>query len=83
MLDFAPSASLEWIDLSENQIKFIENVDKNLYLRHLYLDRNEISKVENLSKNQHMRVLSLNSNKISKIENIDGMHLEELYLAEN
>jgi hypothetical protein len=36
-----------------------------------------------LNKNIHLRVLSLTNNKISKIENIDGINLEELYLAEN
>ena len=40
MLDFAPSAALEWIDLSDNKIQKIENVGRNPYLRQLYLDKN-------------------------------------------
>jgi Leucine-rich repeat (LRR) protein len=36
-----------------------------------------------LKENTHLRVLSLNNNKVKKIENIDGINLEELYLAEN
>jgi Leucine-rich repeat (LRR) protein len=40
MLDFAPSAALEWVDLSDNQITLIDNVGKNPYLRQLYLDKN-------------------------------------------
>ena len=39
MLDFAPSAALEWIDLSDNKIQKIENVGRNPILRQLYLDK--------------------------------------------
>lgn len=33
LLDFEPSAALEWVDLSNNQISKIENVARNPYLR--------------------------------------------------
>ena len=83
MLDFDPPAALEWVDLSDNQISKIDNVAKNPYLRQLFLDKNCIETIENLKDNTHLRVLSLNQNKIGKIENIEGVNLEELYLAEN
>jgi Leucine-rich repeat (LRR) protein len=67
MLDFSPSAALEWVDLSDNKIKQIENAGSNRYLRQLYLDKNEITTIENLEKNVHLRVLSLSNNKIKKI----------------
>lgn len=83
MLDFAPPASLEWVDLSNNRISKIENVVQNQYLRCLFLENNSITKIEGLDRNVHLRVLSLNSNQISKIENIDNLHLEELCIADN
>lgn len=83
MLDFDPPAALEWADLSDNQITRIENVDKNPYLRSLFLDKNQITEINNLKQNQHLRTLSLKENKISRIENIEDMHLEELCLAKN
>lgn len=83
MLDFDPPAALEWVDLSDNQITRIENVDKNPYLRSLFLDKNQITEINNLKQNQHLRTLSLKENKISRIENIEDMHLEELCLAKN
>ncbi len=81
MLDFEPSAALEWVDLSDNKIQKIDNLGTNPYLRQLYIDKNEITTIENLEKNVHLRVLSLNNNKIKKIQNIDGLQLEELYLS--
>lgn len=83
MLDFDPPAALDWVDLSNNKISKIENVAKNPYLRQLFLDNNCISQIENLIDNTHLRVLSLNQNRITQIKNIDGIHLEELYLAQN
>ena len=83
MLDFAPPANLEWVDLSVNHIEEIQNVSTNKYLKHLYLDRNNIKKIEGVNKNKSLRVLSLNSNQICKIENLEDLMLEELYLADN
>lgn len=83
MLDFDPPAALEWVDLSDNQITCVDNVARNPYLRQLFLDKNRIVTIENLKENTHLRVLSLNQNLIKKIENIEGINLEELYLAEN
>ncbi len=83
MLDFDPPAALDWVDLSDNQISKIENVSKNPYLRQVFLDKNKIQTIENLIENTHLRVLSLNQNQIKKIENIQGINLEELYLADN
>jgi Leucine-rich repeat (LRR) protein len=40
MLDFDPPACLDWVDYSHNSIKKIENVNKNQFLKELYLDNN-------------------------------------------
>ena len=83
MLDFDPPAALEWVDLSDNQISKIENVNKNPYLRQLFLDKNCIERIENLKQNQHLRVLSLSENRIKQVCEIEDMYLEELFLAKN
>lgn len=62
MLDFDPPACLDWVDYSHNCIKKIENVNKNKYMKELYLDNNQISVIEGLKENVNLRVLSINSN---------------------
>lgn len=42
MLDFEPPACLDWVDYSHNYIEKIENVNKNPYMKELYLDDNQI-----------------------------------------
>lgn len=59
MLDFAPPANLEWVDLSKNQICKIEHLKQNPYLKYLFLDENQIEKIENIENNKSMVVLSL------------------------
>lgn len=60
MLDFAPPACLDWVDYSHNCIEKIENVNKNKYLKELYLDDNQISLIEGLKENVNLRILSIN-----------------------
>ena len=83
MFDFEPPANLEWIDYSNNNISRIENAHLHAYLRFLKLDENNINVIEGLQENRNLRVLSLNSNTIDIIENLDGLLLDELYLADN
>lgn len=40
--DFDPPANLEWVDYTGNAINKIENADKNVFLKYLYLDSNSI-----------------------------------------
>ena len=81
MLDFDPPANLEFVDYSINSISKIENVDRNKYLKVIYLDKNKIERIEGLNLNKSLRVISLNNNLIRRIENLDNMMLEEVYLS--
>ena len=36
--DFDPPANLEWVDYTGNAINKIENAERNIFLKHLYLD---------------------------------------------
>jgi Leucine-rich repeat (LRR) protein len=54
MLDFDPPANLEVADYSNNQIKRIENADKNKYLKVLILDNNQVEKIEGLGNNRSL-----------------------------
>jgi Leucine-rich repeat (LRR) protein len=83
MFDFDPPANLESADYSNNSIDSMENIHKHRYLKNLILDNNNISEIKGLTNNKFLRMLSLNNNNIDTIENMEGLGLEELFLADN
>ena len=68
MLDFEPPACLDWVDYSHNCITKIENVNKNPYMKELYLDDNNITCIEGLTENVNLRVLSINQKLEPKLD---------------
>lgn len=75
MFDFTHSASLEYVDYSNNHIDRFENVGTNKYLKVLILDHNRISKIEGLGDNKSLIWLSLAHNELTYISNLDGLML--------
>lgn len=59
---------IESLDLSHNQIKKIENLDKLTKLKTLVLDNNEIESVTEFPKLQNLETLWLNNNNIREID---------------
>lgn len=83
IFDFDPPQNLEYADYSCNNIKFIENINKNKFLKVLILNHNKISKIENLSDNCYLENLDLSYNEIEIIENLDNLRIQRLNLMNN
>eukprot|EP00009_Paramoeba_aestuarina_P009841 CAMPEP_0201536932 /NCGR_PEP_ID=MMETSP0161_2-20130828/63352_1 /ASSEMBLY_ACC=CAM_ASM_000251 /TAXON_ID=180227 /ORGANISM="Neoparamoeba aestuarina, Strain SoJaBio B1-5/56/2" /LENGTH=354 /DNA_ID=CAMNT_0047942947 /DNA_START=187 /DNA_END=1251 /DNA_ORIENTATION=+ len=79
------AGTLVTLEMGANRLKKIENLEKLINLRHLWLGKNKISEIENLNALTNLRVLSFQRNRITKIS--EGLKhltkLEELYLSEN
>lgn len=56
--------------MQNNRIKKIENLDKLVRLRKLYLGHNEISVVENLENNRELEELHLEKQDIAKSDSL-------------
>lgn len=55
---------LRTLDLSFNRIRKIENLDRLLNLKKLFLPANKIAKIENLDQLVNLELLELGDNKI-------------------
>eukprot|EP01083_Nonionella_stella_P023697 65572_1 len=77
-------SSLEWLDLSFNSIRVIENLDHLKQLKKLYLVNNKIKKMNGLNHMTALTMLELGSNRIRVIENIDQLtQVTQLWLGKN
>ncbi len=75
---------LEHLDLSRNEIKHIQNLDKLIYLKKLSLRENKIREIEGIHQNQMLEELDLADNQIIEIQNLYNLHeLESLILSRN
>lgn len=83
LFDFDPPQNLEHADYSHNQVKLIENISKNKFLKTLILHHNKINKIDNLSDNFYLEELNLSYNEIEIIEKLDHLHLQRLNLMNN
>jgi protein phosphatase 1 regulatory subunit 7 len=63
--------SLENLDMSFNRFKKLENVERLVKLKKLYLVHNQIGKIENLDTLVGLELLELGDNKLRSIENLD------------
>ena len=66
-----------------NDIKTIENVAKNKYLKVLILHHNQISKIHNLEENRYLENLDLSFNNIEIVEGLDWLPLQKLNMMGN
>ncbi len=72
------------LNLSSNEIKKIDGLDKLKKLQNLYLDSNQITKIEGLHNLKKLQLLYLHSNQIDKIERLDSLPvLKSLDLSSN
>lgn len=71
--------NLEYLDLSNNEIKKICGLESLIKLKHLDLSFNSISKLKNLDNLVNLRCLKLRGNSIVGLENI-GKLTELIYL---
>ena len=83
LFDFDAPQNLEYADYSHNNVKFIENIRDNKFLKTLILNNNQISKIENLAENYYLESLDLSFNQIELIENLDGLRLQKFNLMNN
>ncbi len=67
---------LNFLDLSSNNIKKIQGLERLKKLQILILNNNFISKIEGLQCNNRLRELYFADNFLRKVENIE--HLQEL-----
>jgi internalin A len=75
---------LEYLNLSNNQIRRIENLEHLIHLSELNLGDNQISRIEGLEHLVNLSELDLGDNQISRIEGLEHLvNLSELYLWGN
>lgn len=76
--------TLEYLDLSQNEIYLINGLDKLTRLRHLNLSHNKITHIERLDKLTCLTYLNLSYNQISWIDGLNKLiRLTELNLSNN
>lgn len=72
------------MSLQCNRIVKIENIDKLVNLKELYLSENGIEIIENLDNNKNIETLDLAQNRIKIIENVSQMkELQEFWINNN
>lgn len=75
---------VEKVDIAVNNISKIENLDKCLNLRELYLGSNQIEEVNNMLYLSNLEVLDLQNNKLKEIDcSLLPRGLKKLLLSDN
>ncbi len=72
------------ISIQCNRITKIQNLDKNVGLKELYLSENGIEKIEGLDRLVNLEILDVSYNQLSQIEGVETLaNLEEFWFSAN